>query len=250
MTDPDRDISPQILPMGLDGLVVRFSLVGSPRVTAAVQRFHDSVDEANISGVREVAAGLTSVLIKFDPQVVPRARLTKALNDLIASLDLRQTALPKASRRWHIPVQFGGVAGPQLREAASMAGCSEAQAIDDVIGADLRVLTIGFAPGQPYIGMLPSHWNLPRQTELTPQVPAGALVVAVRQLVLFANPSVTGWRQIGCCAFRPFLARRSEPFALKQGDALRFVQVSEGEMTQLSDDNSDGLGGARCEVLL
>ena len=39
--------------------------------------------------------------------------------------------------------------------------------------------------------------------DLNAEVPAGALVTAVRQLVLFANPSPTGWRQIGMSALNP-----------------------------------------------
>lgn len=249
MTELEQDISPVILPIGLDGLIVRFALSSSPRATSAVQRFRDLVAEACLGGVCEVAAALTSVLLRFDPQKTTRTTIAKDLEQLLSQVDLKNSTMPTATRIWHIPVQFGGSAGPQLKEAAAMAGRSEAQAIEDILGADLRVLTIGFAPGQPYIGLLPAHWDIPRQTELTPQVPAGALVVAVRQLVLFANPSVTGWRQIGSCAFRPFLPSRREPFALRQGDALKFSQVSEGEMTRIEADDPDGLGGARCEVL-
>ncbi|AML52217.1 5-oxoprolinase subunit B family protein [Falsihalocynthiibacter arcticus] len=249
MTNSNGDISPEVLPMGQDGLIVRFALTSSAQATSAVQRFFGIADAAGLKGVQEIAAALTSVLFKFDPLRTTRADLAQELGALLARFDLQATEMPDAIRLWHIPVQFGGTVGPQLQEAAAMAGRSEAQAISDVTDTDLRVLTIGFAPGQPYIGLLPPQWDLPRQTELTPKVPAGALVVAVRQLVLFANPSVTGWRQIGLCAFRPFLPTRSEPIALQQGDALRFSAVTEDEMARISADNPDGLGGARCEVL-
>lgn len=249
MSDLDRDITPVLLPMGLDGLIVRFALTSSPRATRAVLRFRDDIAEANPTGVQEIATALTSVLITFDRQKTTRADLSHTLKGLLAGLDLRHAKMPKAARLWHIPVQFGGAAGPQLNEVAERAGLNAAQAVEEVIGADLRVLSIGFAPGQPYIGLLPPNWDFPRQTDLTPKVPAGALVVAVRQLVLFANPSVTGWRQIGCCAFRPFLATRLAPFALRQGDAIRFAAVSATQMASLEADNSDGLGGAKCEVL-
>jgi allophanate hydrolase subunit 1 len=84
---------------------------------------------------------------------------------------------------------------------------------------------------------------------LTPKVPAGALVLAVRQLVLFTNPSVTGWRQVAYTAFRPFKFDRADPFALRLGDGLRFHAVSHDDMHALDAGNTDGLGGARCEVL-
>ncbi|MGA1181499.1 MAG: carboxyltransferase domain-containing protein, partial [Marivivens sp.] len=110
-----------------------------------------------------------------------------------------------------------------------------------------RVLAIGFAPGQPYIGLLPDNWNLPRLSQLTPKVPAGALVVAVRQLVLFCNDSTTGWRQIGQTGFRPFWPHSSTPFRLEVGDAIRIEHVSQMDLAALAPERTEGLGGARLE---
>jgi allophanate hydrolase subunit 1 len=67
----------------------------------------------------------------------------------------------------------------------------------------VRVLAVGFAPGQPYLGPLGEEWNLPRLKALQ-QVPAGALVQAISQFVLFTGPAPTGWRHVGQTAFRCF----------------------------------------------
>ena len=63
---------------------------------------------------------------------------------------------------------------------------------------------------------------MPRTSTLTAEVPAGALVTAVRQLVLFANPSPTGWRQIGMSAFKPFAPETDTPFYCVQGMRCNF----------------------------
>ena len=88
---------------------------------------------------------------------------------------------------------------------------------------------------------------MPRQSGLTPQVPAGALVVALRQLVLFANPSPTGWRWIASCAFSPFRTDRAEPFALRPDDRVRFVPADAQTIATLRANDPNGMGGARCE---
>ena len=49
-------------------------------------------------------------------------------------------------------------------------------------------------------------------------------------------------------AFRPFKFDRADPFALRLGDGLRFHAVSHDDMHTLDAGNTDGLGGARCEV--
>lgn len=243
------DMMPEIHALGLDSLIVRFAWTPSDATARAIQNFQDHLQSAPLEGITEIASALASVIVTFDRSRLSRDMLRQHLKKVLGTLRWDQTDEFSPTRRWHIPVAFGGDYGPQIAEAAQMAGIDQSTAISELTGQDLAILAIGFAPGQPYIGLLGNHWDIPRQTELTPKVPAGALVVAVRQLVLFTTPSVTGWRQVGYTAFRPFVLDRPEPFALKQGDALRFHAVTPSEMETLNASNRDGLGGARCEVL-
>lgn len=243
------DMMPEIRALGLDSLIVRFAWTPSDATAQAIQQFQARLQETPFDGITEIASALASVIVTFDRSRLSRDALRQHLTQVLGTLRADQASDFSPTRRWHIPVAFGDEYGPQLSEAAQMAGVTQATAISELTGEDLTVLAIGFAPGQPYIGLLANHWDIPRQTELTPKVPAGALVVAVRQLVLFTTPSVTGWRQVGYTAFRPFVLDRPEPFALKQGDALRFHVVTSSDMQTLDASNHDGLGGARCEVL-
>jgi len=240
-----RPARPEVLPLGPDGIVLRLGLRVTEAVTAQVQALAARLRARPPDGVEEVATALASVLLRFDPACVSRSDLVAALAPF---LDLPADPPPAPIlRRWTIPAAFGGEAGPQLADLARKVGIPETRAVEALCASDLAVLAIGFAPGQPYLGLLPPPWDIPRQSELTPQVPAGALVVAVRQVVLFANPSMTGWRQAGLCAFRPFQADRAEPFALRAGDAIRFVPICTSELAALA--GGDGLGGARLEPL-
>lgn len=242
--------------MGQNSLLVRFATCGTENWSGAVQAFARALEEASVdtrsdrlfAGVVEVALAMASLRVIFDPMRTDIDLLTQQLRDLGRSRDWRQDS-PAPRRRWHVPVGFGPTYAPQLAEVATLSGQTEAAAIKTLTETELRVLAIGFAPGQPYIGLLPPNWDFPRQSALTPQVPAGALTVALRQLVLFANASPTGWRQVGLTAFRPFLAHRSTPFLLQAGDGICFHAVSDIDMQAIEANNEDGRGGARCEVL-
>lgn len=236
----------RLFPLGQDGILVRFG-DGCQAHPVAALRFGDTVRAAALTGVTEVATSLTSTLVRFAPQTVTRAALAADLRDL-AARPADADSVPPA-RLWTIPASFGDDDGPQLREAAQITGLSPDDAVAQITDTTLSVLAIGFAPGQPYLGHLPPAWDMPRQTALTPQVPAGALVVALRQIVLFANPSPTGWRWIGRCAFVPFRADRAEPFALRAGDHVRFAAADADTITRLRDNQPDGLGGATCKVV-
>jgi KipI family sensor histidine kinase inhibitor len=236
----------RLLPLGQTSTLVRFGDGQSANPGLALNFLH-LLDAAEIEGVVEIAPSLSSVQVRFDPAKLSRAALTEALEALLLRASGAEAA-QKPIRLWTIPACFGGEAGPQLAQAAALAGVDEAQAIAEITAEPLQVMAIGFAPGQPYLGTLPPNWAMPRLSELTPQVPAGALVVAIRQLVLFANPSPTGWRWIGSSAFLPFKADRRDPFALQPGDRIRFVASDAATIAGLRRSQSDGLGGAVCEV--
>jgi KipI family sensor histidine kinase inhibitor len=199
--------------------------------------------------VQDHVPSLTSVLVRFNPAETKRDAVAAALGHVLAQRDWMTAPLPDPARRWTIPVAFGGENGPQLAEFTRLVGLDEHQAIAQATAVDLRVLAIGFAPGLPYLGLLPPEWDVPRQSALTPRVPAGALATAVRQMVLFPAESTTGWRQIGRTAFRPFIPARAEPFLLRPGDAIRLEAVSADTLRDIEKGSADGLGGAACEVL-
>lgn len=241
-------MTPVALPVGVDGVLIRFSLMPEPRAMAAAQLLAADLDRQPPAGVTEIAPGLVSVLMRFDRDVTGRAALADTILTRARTIAADPPALPAPARRWTIPAAFGGSHGPQLAEVAAAIGQSETAAVTELCAADLRVLAIGFAPGQPYIGLLPEPWNLPRMQALNPQVPAGAIVAAVRQLVMFGAPSATGWRQIAQTGFRTFDPARQQPVPLHPGDAIRYAAVGAGELPALVNA-ADGLGGARLEVL-
>ena len=228
----------EILPLGTEALLVRFGLTLEDASNRAALGFAAALRAAVPEGVVEVATAPASVLVRFERSRVARADLHRTLLDRLACrADL--PALPP--RRWRIPATFGGDHGPELAEASTLAGLTPDEAVRTLCAGPVRVLAIGFAPGQPYLGTLPPAWDIPRRTALTAQVPAGALVVAIRQLVLFANASPTGWRWIGRTAFQPFRPGAAEPFPLRAGDEVTFDLVSgEAFAAILADAGPDG----------
>lgn len=237
----------EILPLGRDGWLVRFALTAAPWATAAAQVLNDRAQADPPDGVLRVMPSLTSVLFRYDPETTDRIALRARIERLLEGRDWREATPEPAARVWHIPVAFGGDHGPDLDAVSELSGLAAEEVIRTIVETPLRVLAIGFAPGQPYLGLLPEALDLPRMSSINPQVPRGAIALAVRQLVLFPNASPTGWRQVGRCAFRAFRPEAEAPVPLRAGDELRLATVSGGEMDGLlaADDPE---GGARCEI--
>lgn len=235
--------------VGLDGLLITFADRLSDGANRAALAFRAMVQDAAIEGITETTTSLASTFVLYDPLKSDLTHIRARLLDLLEATDWSDVPLPQQRRLWHVPAAFGGTRGPQLDEAAKLAGIDRDQAIEEMTTTRVRVLSIGFAPGQPYLGTLPPHWNIPRQSGLTKQVPNGAIAVAIRQLVLFTAATPTGWRMIGQTAFRGFRPDQEAPFTLGVGDEILFSAISEEELGHIEDTDDSGLGGATFEVI-
>ncbi|OSP54044.1 allophanate hydrolase subunit 1 [Pseudoruegeria sp. SK021] len=240
---------PRVATVGLSGLLVQFSDRLDEAANRAALAFRAAIDVEAWEGVAETATSLTSTFLRFDPLQLAPDDLSARVTTLLASRDWSAADLPQRRRRWRVPVAFGGEAGPQLDEVAGLVGLSPEDAAAQITAQPVRVQTIGFAPGQPYLGTLPEAWDIPRQTDLTPMVPQGALVVAIRQLIVFSNATQTGWRQIGLTGFRCFRPDAAAPFALNAGDDIQFTPVSADVLHRMIEDDPEGMGGATVEAL-
>jgi KipI family sensor histidine kinase inhibitor len=250
MTPAKKDMPddwPRIRTVGVDGMLVSFGDRLSEPANRAALALRAELEHLSWEGVEECATSLVSAYLRFDPLHLSHAELQARLANLLGARDWYQAALPEGRKLWRIPTVYGTDLAPQLAEAAEVAGMTAQQAIDSISSCQVRVQTIGFAAGQPYLGALDEAWNIPRQTELTDRVPEGALTVAIRQLVLFSVSTPTGWRHVGQTAFRLFRPDSDAPFVLRPGDEVLFTPTDAETLRNMREDGPDG--GATCEVL-
>ncbi len=240
---------PLIRTVGLSGILVSFADSLSEPANRAALAFRAVIDAQDWPEVSETSTSLVSTFMQVDLAGIPFEAMKERLQTLIGDKDWFAAPLPEGRTLWHVPTVYGTDLAPQLEEAASVAGMDADAAIKELSTSRVRVLTIGFAPGQPYLGELSETWNIPRQQKLTQAVPAGALVVAVRQLVVFTNITPTGWRHVGQTAFRTFRPDAERPFALSPGDELLFPAITPAEFEDIQAKDISGNGGAQTEVL-
>jgi len=202
--------NPTINPAGDSALLIQFGAQLEFEVNREVLEFDQLLTDRPIAGVTEVSPALVSVLVRFDPCVVSHAAL------------------------------YGHDVGNDLDDIANLTSCSKNDLIDQHSSAVLRVLTLGFAPGCTYLGMLPQQWDLPRLKVINPQVPAGAILVAIRQTVMPSAPMPTGWRCIGQTPHNNFNVNDIPPVAIKHGDEIQYQPVSAREFDRLQVLQSEG----------
>lgn len=137
-------------------------------------------------------------------------------------------ALEPESRRIAIPVVYGGEAGPDLAEVAQHCGLSQRQVVELHASADYLVWFLGFQPGFPYLGGLPTALHAPRRAEPRIQVPAGSVGIGGEHTGIYPLSTPGGWQLIGRTPLALFDALAQEPVLLRVGDVVRFVPQKEG----------------------
>ncbi len=240
---------PIVRNVGLDGILVTFSEAMTEPSNRAALAFRSVVEDQNWEGVLETSTSLASTYLRFDVSQLTYSEIEPLIRHTLTERNWYNAPLPSGRKLWRVPTVYGTDLAPQLDEAAAAAGMSSAEAIRKLSQSQVRVLTIGFAPGQPYLGPLAPEFNIPRLQELNPMVPEGALVLAISQFVLFSGPTPTGWRHVGQTAFRCFRLEAKQSFALNPGDEMLFEPVTPDELGSIRSKDIDGSGGATCEEI-
>ncbi|WP_420852184.1 5-oxoprolinase subunit PxpB [Paenibacillus hamazuiensis] len=134
---------------------------------------------------------------------------------------------------FEIPVCYGGAYGPDLVEVARRCGLTE-DAVVELHSRDVyKVYMVGFAPGFPYLGVVPPQLEMPRRAEPRLSVAAGSVGLAGRQTGIYPLESPGGWQIIGRTPVRLFHPLRQPPALLRPGDRVRFVPVPEAKFEEL-----------------
>lgn len=214
--------TPRISLLGDTALVVEFGNEISPRTNLRCHTFAAALEAAQLEGVVEAVPSIRSVTVHVDPLRANLQNLVDTLQYLAAHTSAVEGGLGSLHE---IPVRYGDEWGPDLEEVAALAGLSPQEVVRVHSHTVHRVYMLGFAPGFPYLGLLPRNFAIPRLPVPRQRVPKGSISVAMRQTVVFPASLPSGWRIIGRTDVELFDPNRDPPALLRPGDQVRFVPI-------------------------
>lgn len=185
-----------------------------------------------LPGIIEVVPAYRSITVYYDPLVVLYSEVIewlKKANDM----DLAYIANEK-TRRFYIPVCFGGQFGPDLCRVAQFHNLSEQKVIEIFCAQDYLNYFTGFMPGKPYLGKTPEALDTPRLDVPRIKLPSGTVAILSQQVALFGIEQPTGANCIGRSPVLIYDIRKEDPILLKMGDLVRFFPISEEEFMKIS----------------
>ncbi len=186
------------------------------------------IEAAQMPGVVEAVPAFASLTVHYDPLVVSYEVLTTRVRSL--------GHVPAAStppRRWRVPVCYEGTAAPDLDHVAARVGLTRAEVIARHGAQSYHVYMLGFLPGFPYMGDLPTELRLPRRGSPRVAVPAGSVAIANAMTAVYPLKSPGGWHIIGVTPVQLFDPSRRSPSLFAPGDVVCFEAVTAFELGRL-----------------
>jgi KipI family sensor histidine kinase inhibitor len=212
----------QLLPAGDTALVVEFGDRIDRRLNASVLALARHLNEARIEGVIEVVPTFRSLMVHYDPLMLPSAVLVRRIEELSNGF----TTSEDAGRLWRLPVCYDASLAPDLDGIAARTGLSPAQVIERHSGEIYHVYMLGFLPGQAYMGDLPAELALPRRDTPRLKIPAGSLAIAMTMTCIFPLETPCGWHLIGRSPIPLWDRRPGSQSLLVPGDKVIFAPIS------------------------
>jgi inhibitor of KinA len=217
-----------IFPLGDSAVLAEFGTSLDLEVNARLQRLAEAVRAKRVPWICDIVPALSSLALHFDPGRVPAgldpvAAAESMLQDCLRS-GLRTIRARTASLQ--VPVCYDAELAPDLSEVAAQVKLSPGEVVRRHTASEHRVLMMGFAPGQPYIGGLDAALAVPRRATPRTRVPAGSIAIANAQTAVYPFEISGGWNVIGRTPLRVFDVGREPAALFAPGMSVRFVAIA------------------------
>ena len=226
----------KLLPAGDTALVVEFGEQVDRRISARVLALAKRLNAACIEGLIETVPTFRSLMLVYDPLVLPAATLTLRVVELMP--DARPSEEP--GRLWRLPACYDPRVAPDLESVAAASGLTPAQVIERHSATAYHVYMLGFLPGQAYMGDVPAELALARRQTPRPRIPAGSLAIAGAMTCIFPLETPCGWHLIGRSPVPLWEGGASPRALLGPGDAVTFAPISLREYERLAAQAAEG----------
>ena len=152
---------PRILPSGDSAITVEFSRNIDDAANQRVLALDRTLANEPVAGVTETVPTYRSLLAHHDPVRID----FDALGEKLVALAQRPAPPAAKTRRWRIPVVYGGEHGIDLEDVARTLETTPEDIVARHVAGDYRVAMIGFTPG----------WSDPQRTREIPAYARGKI---------------------------------------------------------------------------
>ncbi|CCE09595.1 putative carboxylase [Bradyrhizobium sp. STM 3843] len=212
---------PRLLPSGDSAITVEFSRTIDDTANRKVLALDRALSAAPIAGITETVPTYRSLLVHYDPLVIDY----DALGPQLLVRASGPLALEATTRRWRIPVCYGGENGIDLEDVAKALSTTPDDIAARHAAGRYRVAMIGFTPGWSYLSGLDKFLHMSRRESPRLLTPAGTIAIGGIQTGIQCLAGPSGWHLLGRTPVRTYQLHRQPTFLLEPGDEVTFYAV-------------------------
>lgn len=213
---------------------VEFGNCIDEQINEKIRAFCMKLEERPIPGITEIVPTYRSVMIHYEPEVLPYDKLTALVKQMLK--DSHEMQVPKGLLV-RVPVCYGGQFGPDLSYVAAHHGISEEEVIRIHTAPEYLIYMLGFTPGFAYMGGMDEAIATPRLKTPRQLIPAGSVGIAGSQTGIYPIDSPGGWQLIGQTPLKLYDPHREEPILFAAGQRVQFYPVDEKKFMSMKEQN-------------
>jgi KipI family sensor histidine kinase inhibitor len=209
----------RFLPVGSDSFMVELADLDMTLTLL------DRMRAAPAEGVVEIIPAARTLMVRFDPLLTDRARLSAH----IRRFDLSQRSTREGDL-FEIPVTYDG---EDLADVAEILGWTVEEVVRRHTAATYTVAFTGFAPGFAYMTSDDPAFDVPRRKSPRVRIPAGSVALGGKFGGIYPSDSPGGWQLLGKTPLKMWDTGRTRAALLAPGDRVHFRDMAKGATVRL-----------------
>ena len=143
----------------------------------------------------------------------------------------------KVNKTWKIPACYDEDFALDIIRIEKLHKITKEEVINLHSSVNYYTYYIGFMPGFPYLGDIPSQLVTPRLATPRVKIPARSIGIAKNHTCIYPKVSPGGWNIVGQIPFDIFDLQSPKPSLFLPGDEVNFFPVSLSEFQKIKKHN-------------
>lgn len=209
-------------PFGDSAVLISFSEKILDTTYNEIVNFCNELRRNKIHGINSLIPAYNSITVSYNPSEISYDEVLKKMK----SIDSQQEINEK-SKIVEIPVCYHKDFALDMEELMDLTKLSSHEIIAKHTAPVYKVYMLGFMPGFCYLGGMDADLIIPRKKTPRSRIVQGSVGIGGEQTGVYPLDAPGGWQIIGRSPKKFFDKNNIEkPFLLKQGDQVRFVEIS------------------------
>ena len=215
------------------GLVLDFGNETSKSISQEVNEAFLNISNLNIQSLN-IVPSFNKIVVIFE-----NSKIRDQNKDKI-SIEMRDTnsqTNKKINKTWEIPACYNEDFALDIKIIQKLHQITKEEVIN--LHSSVRYYTyyIGFMPGFPYLGDVPSQLITPRLPSPRVKIPPRSIGIAKNHTCIYPKVSPGGWNIIGQIPFDIFDLQSPKPSLFLPGDEVKFFSISLPEFQKIKKHN-------------